>query len=356
MTSPTYPPTKLAYSAAAIIGLILMLAWMQGGFTHKVPPGTVQAAESKQQPIGPTATVEQQAISETRRWPGTVTARSVAQIAPKLPARILTLPVQVGDKVKAGQAVAELDARELLSRVHQAQSALASADAQAAKANADWQRTLNLYKQEAATRQGLDAAQAAAQSATAEVARAQAAIATAESLHTETVLRAPFDGVVVKRNLEPGDLAQPNAPVLTIQSSQKLRVEVAIPEACAGELQLGAALKTVMGSQSFIAHIDEIAAAADPQSRSLLVKAGFDAGGPLQPGAFAWVEQTCGGRTLLLIPAAAVSRSGQLETVRLVVDGQALLRHVRTGKAIGGQLEILSGLKAGDVVVLGGGK
>ncbi|MFM8330853.1 MAG: efflux RND transporter periplasmic adaptor subunit [Candidatus Methylumidiphilus sp.] len=356
MTSSVHSYAKPAYALASIIGLILLLVWMQGGFTHKTPPGTAHAAEAPPAPRGATAKAEMQAIGETMRWPGTVTARSVAQIAPKLPARILSLSVNVGDAVKAGQVVAQLDAREAQSRTDQARSALAAAEAQAVQANAELRRTQNLYQQEAATRQSLEAAEAAAQTVQAHIAQARAAIATAESMQTETVLRAPFDGTVVKRNLEPGDLAQPNAPALTIQSSQKLRVEVAIPEACARSIALGETLQALIADVPHRLKIEEIAPAADPQTRSVLVKAALDGPGAAQPGAFVWIEQSCGGRSVLLIPAAAVSRSGQLESVKLLADGQARLRHVRTGKAYGGSVEVLSGLKAGDVVVLGGGQ
>ena len=146
--------------------------------------------------------------------------------------------------------------------------------------------------------------------------QAKAAIATAESLSAETVLRAPFDGTVVKRNLEPGDMAQPGLPVLTVQTNQKLRVEAAIPENCARSIALGESLKAQIAGQSRTVKVEEIAPAADPQTRSVLVKAALD--GQAQPGAFAWIEQACGQRSALLVPAAAVSRSGQLESVRLL--------------------------------------
>ena len=100
--------------------------------------------------------------------------------------------------------------------------------------------------------------------------------------------------------------------------------------------------------------VEEIAPAADPQTRTVLVKAGLQSA--VQPGAFAWVDQTCGRRKVLLIPSAAVSRTGQLESVRLMVEGSPRLRHIRTGKARNGWVEALSGLKEGDVVLLGGSK
>jgi RND family efflux transporter MFP subunit len=347
---------KLIQALVSIAGLVLLLVWMQGGFTSKVKPGTAQAAEKAEPTHGMTAKAELRDMGEVRRWPGTVAARSVAQVAPKVSARIVEITVKTGDAVKAGQIVARLDPSELQSRTNQARSALDATQAQAAKAEADLRRTQNLFKQEAATQQSLEAAQAAARSASARVAEARAAIATTESVLAETVLRAPFDGTVVRRNLEPGDTALPGAALLTVQSGEKLRVEAAIPESCARSLQPGASVRVIWNDTGASAKVEEIAPAADPQTRTVLVKAGLDNPGAARPGAFVWIEQVCGGRQALLVPAAAISRSGQLESVRLLEQGVAKLRHVRTGKAYQGQVEVLSGLKPGDVVVLGDGQ
>jgi len=347
---------KLIQALASIAGLVLLLVWMQGGFVAKTPPGSVQAAEKSESTQGPTAKVELRDIGETMRWPGTVAARSVAQVSPKVPARIVDISVKTGDPVKAGQVVARLEPSELQSRLGQARSTLEAAEAQAAKTSADLRRTQNLFDQEAATRQTLEAAQAAARGAAAQVAAARAGIATAESLLSETVLRAPFDGTVVKRNLEPGDLCLPGSPVLTVQSSQKLRVEAAVPESCARGLQPGSRLKAIIAGNAQTAQVEEIAPAADPQTRTVLVKAGLENPGAAQPGAFVWIEQVCGQHSALWIPAAAVSRAGQLESVRLLEQGMPKLRHVRTGKGRDGWVEVLSGLKQGDVVLLGAGR
>ena len=348
--------SKLIQALASILGLILLLVWMQGGFTAKVQPGTAQAAEKGEPVSGPTAKVIFKEIDETMLWPGTVTARTVAQISSKVPARILAVNVYPGDVVKAGQIVARLDATELQSRVNQARSALAAAEAQSAKAGADLRRTQRLFDQEAATQQSLESAQAAAHTSAAQVAEARTAIATAESTLSETVLRVPFDGTVVKRNQEPGDMAMPGMPVLTMQSGQRLRVEVAIPTACAGDVHLGDALKARIGEHTFGVKVEEITPAADPKTSTILVKASLENPNATQPGLFVWLEQNCGNRKTLLIPSAAVSRSGQLESVLLVVDGGTRLRHIRTGKTHDGWVEVLSGLKEGDVVLTGGGK
>ena len=100
----------------------------------------------------------------------------------------------------------------------------------------------------------------------------------------------------------------------------------------------------------------EITPAADPKTSTVLVKASLENPNAAKPGLFAWLEQDCGNRKALLIPSTAVSRSGQLEAVRLVLDGGTRLRHIRTGKAYEGLVEVLSGLNEGDVVLTGGGK
>lgn len=355
MSIPYAEPAKRQwiYAAASIAGLILLLVWMQGGFVGKMPPGTTETVPGQADSLV-TARAEVKEIDEIMAWPATVSARTVAQLAPKVGARLVEISVKAGDTVKAGQVLAKLDQGEWQARLRQARSALAAAEAEAARAQADARRTQNLFDQEAATRQTLDAAIAAARAGTAQAAEARAAVSEAESHFGETTLRAPFDGAVAQRLLEPGDMAMPGTPVLVVQSERRLRVEADVPEQCAAAIQTGTALQARVGEHRYTAVAEEIAPAADPRSRTVLVKASLNGAADLQPGAFAWLEQACGRRSALLIPAAAVSRSGQLESVRLLEGKQTLLRHVRAGKSRDGWVEVLSGLKEGELVVMDG--
>lgn len=350
--------TQLVYVLASVAGLILLLMWMQGAFVHKAAPGLSEAVAAEKAGPGPTARVTRREADEVFAWPGTVTAKVVAQVAPKIPGRILEISVRAGDRVQRGQALARLDQAEIQARLGQARSALAAAEAEAGRARADARRFQNLFAKEAATRQDLDTAVAAARGGDARVQEAQAAIREAESRLGEAVLRAPFDGVVVQRNQEPGDMAMPGGAVLTIQQTQQLRMEAAVPANCAGLVKLGDELKarTANPTAEFRVVVDEIQPAADPKTRTVLIKARLPEGSGVSPGAFGWLYQSCGRSDVLLVPDAAVSRIGQLESVRLVVDGEVRLRHVRTGKRHDGLVEILSGLKEGDVVQLAGGR
>ncbi|MGZ4971065.1 MAG: efflux RND transporter periplasmic adaptor subunit, partial [Methylobacter sp.] len=99
------------------------------------------------------------------------------------------------------------------------------------------------------------------------------------------------------------------------------------------------------------AQIDEISPEVDPQTRTQLIKVALPTIEGLQPGYFGWLEQACGQHEALLIPASAVQHIGQLEVVKVLSEGRQLTRHIRTGKTFGDQVEVISGLHAGETVI-----
>lgn len=339
-------------AAASTAALILLLIWLEGGFASKVGPGTALADNS---PLQPSPTVR--VVAEDRRivmaWPGTVRSRTEAQVSPKIASRIEHILVRLGDRVTRGQVLARLDERSVQARLAQARASLSAAQAESVRSRTDAQRVENLFQREAATQQSLDHAVAAARAADAKVREAQSAIQEVEALFAETTLRAPFDGVVVQRQGEPGDTAMPGKPVLTILEPGWLRVEAAIPSSCAGAVQVGQQLAVFDRDESRrqTATVEEIAPSADSKTHTVLVKARLPRDTPLLPGAFVHIEQICGQQRSLTIPASAVTRRGQIESVRLVRDGHAQLRHVRIGRRDGDRVEVLSGLQAGDTIL-----
>lgn len=344
---------RLIYALGALVFLILLLMWLQGAFEEKVPPGMRALIPEAPQP-GRTVRVIRKNADDIFAWPGTVAARLVARIAPKLTGRIVEITVRSGDRVRRGQVLARLDETEIRARLDQARSGLAAADAEAVRARADARRLENLFYKEAATRQDLDSAQAASLSARARLAEARETVREVESRRGEMILKAPFDAIVVQRLQEPGDTALPGSPVLLLQQAEDLRIESAVPAHCAGLIRLGDAVRIRIAGpeREFTAIVDEIQPVADPLTRTVLIKARLPPDPGTRPGAFGWLYQACGQSPVLLVPVPAVRRTGQLESVRLVVDGTLRIRHVRTGKRYGDQIEILSGLRPGDEVEL----
>ncbi len=122
---------------AVALVLILLLIYMQGGFTGKVTPGTTPLASVTNLPVEHTAVVTEQQVGDMLAWPGVVKSRTVADIAPRLTARIVEIKVNAGDIVKKGDVIARLDERDLRAQEKAALAALAGANAHAARARAE---------------------------------------------------------------------------------------------------------------------------------------------------------------------------------------------------------------------------
>jgi len=335
--------------AASVAVLIILLLYMQGSFVAKTVAGETSLAVK---PVtAATATVEQRQVDDILTWPGTVRSKSVAMIAPKLTARILAVNARAGDKVKQGDVLVRLDERDIQAQINAAQAAVASVQAEAIRANADAERIKSLYQKEAATRAQFDAVVAQEKAAQAAVRQAASGVNEIKARLDDAVLRAPFAGVIVKRLQEPGDMALPGVPVLSLQLPQGLRLEAQVPSFCVGRLQIGMAVTARIAEQTVNGTVAEIVPEFDAETRSQLVKIALPEIGGLQPGQFGWLEQACGEHMALLIPAGAVLAIGQLEAVKVVEGGATLLRHVRTAKRFGDDIEIISGLKAGETVI-----
>lgn len=338
---------------AGVVALVVLLAYLEGGIgAHKVAPGNVPLATASRGE-GSEVRVEPREVEDWVDWPATVTSRLVANLAPKVMARVLDVRVGVGSLVKQGDVVAVLDDRDVRARAQQAQAALRSIEAQATQADIELRRAQLLFQKQVGTQQDLDAADSRAKSIRAQVGQARDGLAEAQVMLSETSMRAPFDGVVAARLADPGDMAVPGKPIAIIHDPSALRLEANVSEACARSLAVGKPVPVSLGGAELTASIEEIAPASDAQSRTLLVKAALAASPDLRrPGMFATVRLACGAHTALLVPARSILRSGQLESVRVRVDGEIRLRSVRTGKAYGDQVEVLSGLQAGSTVVV----
>jgi RND family efflux transporter MFP subunit len=289
----------------------------------------IQTVQSKPQPI-------------TEEVVGTVRAKLHATLEAKLSGRIDKLPVLLGQRVKAGELVARLDAAEINARFEQAEASLEHAER-------DWKRISTLFEQQAVTRADYEAAQARQR-----VAKGVAAEAKAMMGYVEVV--APFDGVVTKKWADVGDLAAPGKPLISIEDPSGLQLEADVPQAIATHVRRDARLAARVDGVSgeLTGTVSEIAPTADSGSRTIRVKVDLSAQPGLSSGQFARLLVPVGEGNSLRVPVTAVVQRGQLETVFVVAKQHAQLHLVRTGKRVGDEMEILSGLHAGDAVVVEG--
>ena len=344
------PAKRIILPIAAIAILLLMVAWMAGLFSDRIEPGLKPApAHSADQAI----TVGATAVAVTEAVPASVEAKQATVISSRILAQIKKIHVRAGDSVRTGELLVELEKSDLEAKAQQATEQVRGVSARLREARQSLDRITELYQRKLVARAELDRARANFDSLTAELAGARQAGEEAEAALAFSEIRAPIDGRVVDRFAEPGDTASPGAKLLSLYNPLTLRVEAQVREQLALALELGQGLLVDIPSlnKTVDAVIEERVPAADPGSRSFLIKARVQYDKDMLPGMYARMIVPAGTEQQLLIPADRVVEVGQLNLLWVLENGQAYRRFVRVGKSLGDQVEILAGLNPGEQVL-----
>jgi len=274
-----------------------------------------------------------------------------ATLSTRLMGAVTTVLVHEGDRVRAGQVLVRLDTRDLQAKGEQAQAGLRAAEAEAAEAQRYAVRIRALYADSAAPRAILDAAETG-------LARAQAGLAQARGADNELAavahygeLRAPFAGVVTRRWVDPGAFAAPGAPLITMEDAARLRVSVTTTPLLARTLHAGTMLEARIEDLPAIALVEGV---VPVQGGGLYTVNAIvrDADGRFASGGAATLLLPSGSRLALLVPRAAIARQGDLTGVWAWQGERAELRWVRLGAERGDLVEVLSGLRSDEMIVL----
>lgn len=295
-----------------------------------------QAAARERAAIDVSVTVAWVAGAD-RAFPGRIESQRLAEVATRTSGVLRTLPVDVGDRVRAGQIVAVLDGEDVTARIR-------SAEAQFGLAELTHGRVERLAGQGAASRQELDAATAAL-----ETARATLADARAQASYVEVT--APFSGVVTARMADVGDLAVPGRPILRVQSDGALLVVADLPADAQSVVGVGDSLRIEAGGRAYAAAVTRIVPVLDPASRRFRIEAALGERGGLQAGTVVSVVVAGAGETSRWVPEDAVVRRGQLTGVFSVESDTVRLRWLRLGRSVGGASEVLAG-PIGELLVV----
>jgi membrane fusion protein, multidrug efflux system len=306
-----------------------------------------QPHPSAPEPQLPTAAVRVQTVEAKNRLAteevvGTVRPELSASLSAKISGTIQQMLVVPGQHVKKGELLAQVDAREIQARLDQA---IAVRD----QVQRDADRQKKLMDEKILTQQEYDAVQA-------KLLVAQAAVREAETMLSYIRIAAPFDGVITAKRADVGDLAAPGKPLVDMEDPKSLRLEADVPEALTGRIKMGDKLAVKLAGAGFSgeAVVSEISPAADPASRTFRVKLGLPPAPELRNGLFGRVAVPTAEVSAMRVPAAAVVVRGQMELAFVVVDRKAQMRLVKTGKALDGEVEIVSGLSPGEVLVVEG--
>jgi membrane fusion protein (multidrug efflux system) len=276
---------------------------------------------------------------------GTLRADEAVTLRPEIAGRIAEIRFKEGQRVERGQVLVLLDQAELAA-------VLASSRAQAGLDQQRLERAADLFRKSFISQQAYDEARA-------NHARSAAKQREDEARLAKTVIRAPFAGVAGLRHVSEGAVVAAGTDIARLEKIDALKVDFRVPEVFVGRLRPGQAVRVQLdayGEHTFPGSVYALEPAVDESTRTVLVRARV--GNPqrkLRPGMFArvWAQLEVREKALW-VPEQAIVPRGQDSFVFRVVDGKAEQVKVQTGVRKVGEVEIASGLEAGDLVVTEG--
>jgi len=309
--------------------------------------------------------VKRTAISQELMVSGNLAAlpNQDAKIAALVPGRIARVLVTEGDPVRSGQALAELDSVSLRDQLHQAEAALAQARANLENARLSAQRNENLLQRGIAARKEVEDARTQLAVSESTLKQAEAALSVARTQVSRAVIRAPFDGTVVHRFLGVGELVDGagSQPIVEVANIGALELLGTVPASRLAEIKVGEQFTFQTSSApgtSFPAHVVAVLPAVDPSTNNGTVRIRVDNRKRLlKLGMFVSIQlplKAAGQRLVLPRQAIYPDESGEPRVYK-VQGEQAESVAVQLGVQTRDQVEVLSGVREGDTVILAGG-
>jgi len=348
-----------------------------------------------------TLTIRPQLITNTLELSGTIHPLEQATLSTRVMGRITQLSLEAGDRFQKGDILTRIDVKDMNAQTGQAKLGVAQAQAEVLRSQASLnqlesqkleaqsalrlaqvtQSRMSRLQAEGAVSQsqlddantnleqararvvqseaGIRQSQAAIAQTSAAVNRAELSVISSDVSESYGTIVAPFDGVVVQKLAYEGEMASPGTPLLKVENPNRLELEIAVPEEKLRFVRVGQKVKVQFDAvnQTLNATIQQIVPAADPKSRSFLVKIPLSNSGKLISGMFGRIDLPLSEKQeKILIPAEALIQRGQLQGVYVLETRDskeiAVLRWVKTGKLQNNQLEIVAGLTTGDRIVI----
>lgn len=300
---------------------------------------------------GTTLTLRDTTIQTTFDASGVAEPMQQAMVSTKLMGAVTVVRVHEGDRVNAGQVLAEIDARDLTAKAAQVSASIADAEAMHKEAAAHAARFTALYTDSAATKAQYDAAMTGLARAEAGLRAAKAGAGELDAVRSYATVRAPFSGIVTMRHADPGAFAAPGMPLVTVQDASSLRISVSAPAEAVRGLKRGAKLGASIDGQAVTATVEGVVPAN--AGNLFTVNAVVDnRDGELRAGSAATVSLPLGTTSGIMVPVSALVRDGDLVGVTVRANGVDDRRWVRIGTMTATHAEVVGGLKAGETIVI----
>ena len=343
---------------AVISGAALGCKSNESGGSAKVETVQARIVESRQEQV-----------AATLQATGTLRARESVTLSAQVMGRVQQVLVREGDEVRAGQTLVIMDDATLKSASEQAAAGVTAADNQqiVAQKNADLAastlaRYQQLQSQKSVSPQEMDEVTRRAEAASAQVdaLRAQATALRAQQSGAQAMLgytriAAPFAGVITARMVDPGALASPGVPLIQIDSSGPLQLQTTVSESAIASVHAGMRVSVSLDgtpNPDPQGTVSQIVPAADPSSRTFLIKIDMPVSKDLRAGMYATADIPIGTKHAVLAPRSAIVVRGSLPCAYVLDSNNiAQLRYATLGSSHGDSVEVLSGIAANERLV-----
>ena len=344
--------SRAAVLLVFFVGVTVLLLGLAGKFAPKVSmqPQRVSANEDKAPVVVAGVRLLRLPLVETAV--GTVRPVHETTIGAKLLARVVEVNLKAGQVVQAGDLLVRLDDTDLRARRRQAEAVLKAAKAARFQAEADANRSGDLLKAKAVSRQENERAGTALKSADAELSRVKESINEIQATLDWATIRSPIRGIVIDKKVDVGDMVTPGQMLATLFDPKRMQLVASVRESLALRLKVGQTIEVQLENfnKQCTGTISEIVPEAESSSRAFQVKVTGPCPEGVYSGMFGRILIPLDEEQVLVIPRQAVRSVGQLDLVNVATQGAVSRRAVRLGRTIGQDVEVLSGLSEGEQV------
>ncbi|MDZ7805599.1 MAG: efflux RND transporter periplasmic adaptor subunit [Gracilimonas sp.] len=336
-------------SLSALLALTFMITVVTGCGSDTETIESSQTVDVKVQ------TASTSMSASTQSFPGMVESDNQASLSTIVMGTVTEVLVEVGEKVNKGDVLIRIKDDQILAQKSQLEANMVQAKANLENTEKNYNRIKNLYAEESATSKELDDISTMYEIAKANMDALNARMNEVNEMLAYTTIRAPFDGVVARRFVSEGDMAAPGHPLVAVADPGAIKITANVSEQWIGKITEGSEVKVNIESAGIYdasATLIAVSEAGDPMSRQFAVEAKLnddELSTHLKTGMFAQIGMNLGSDEALYVPKVALITRGQLTGIyTLTDDDKAVLRWVRLGQSSGDQVEVLSGLTAGE--------
>lgn len=345
---------RMAVVLIFIIAVTFLLLWLAGAFAPKVATNHPKEHGPGREVAGQAVPAQLIHVPREESAVGTIRAVHETTIGSKLMARVTAVQLKAGQQVHAGDVLVQLDDADLRAKLEQALAAVSAAEAAHTQAISDEKRYAMLLKSNAVSKQEYEKTATAVRSLDAELRRAKEIVKEVQATLDWATVRSPMDGTVIDKKVDVGDLVRPGQVLVTLFDPKRMQLVASVRESLAQRLVIGQDIGVDMEGlgKRCTGTISEIVPEAQAASRAFQVKVTGPCPAGIYTGMFARMLIPLEIEDVLVVPRKAVRNVGQLELVDVQEAGRIGLRAVRTGRVLDDKVEVLSGLKAGEQVIV----